>query len=310
MAKSKNSKKKELLERIKKGVEDIRNSENFKKWLKVQARFHKYSFGNTILILLQKPDATKVAGFKAWQKMGRRIKKGEKGIAIFAPIIIKKQRDDIENDLELELDELELFDDNELQLEEPEEPEREEEEVLVGFKVTHVWDISQTTGRPLAEICLDIQGEVDEAYLDALVSIAESHDITVDFVSPDKWSFGSAKAVWQPGGRSISIKKSSSLQEFSSLVHELAHALDTRKEPKREEKEIMGESCSFIVCEHFGFDTSTFSFEYLACWSNQKDLGGFQKSLELAQKLSSYLIGRLEKEIEKRKERGKEKKAA
>jgi len=237
MAKSKNSKKKELLERIKKGVEDIRNSENFKKWLKVQARFHKYSFGNTILILLQKPDATKVAGFKAWQKMGRRIKKGEKGIAIFAPIIIKKQRDDIENDLELELDELELFDDNELQLEEPEEPEREEE-VLVGFKITHVWDISQTTGRPLAEICLDIQGEVDEAYLDALVSIAESHDITVEFVFSDDWPCGSAKAVWQPGSRSISIKKSSSLQEFSSLVHELAHVLIPGKNPKGRKRKL------------------------------------------------------------------------
>jgi len=303
MDKNKNDKKKELLERIKKGVENIKDFENFKKWLKVQALFYRYSFGNTVLIWLQKPNATRVAGFKTWQKMERRIKKGEKGIAIFAPIIVKKKRnDDCDSDLQLELDELKLFDDNELELKVEKASEKEEEEkVLVGFKITYVWDISQTTGKPLPEICQDIQGEVDEAYLDALVSVAESHDITVEFVFSEDWPFGSAKAVWQPSSRSISIKKSFSLQEFSNLVHELAHALDTRKEPKREEKEIMAESCSFIVCEHFGFDTSTFSFEYLASWSDEKDLSDFQKSLELAQKLSSYLIGMLEKEIEKRK---------
>jgi len=282
-------KKKELIEKIKAGVSAIKESENFLRWLKLQARFPKYSFGNTILIWLQKPEATKVAGFKTWQQMGRKIKKGERGIAIFAPIIVKELKDDSENE---KVDEL-IF---------GEEPEKEGE-ALMGFKVTHVWDISQTVGQALPQICSDLSGKVEEIYLDALVKTGRSHNLTVEIVPAQNWLFGEAKGVLELKSSSISLREASSLQVFSVLVHELAHALDTRKEARREEREIAAEACSFIVCEHFGFDTSNFSFEYLACWSNQKELSGFSNSLELAQKIASYIISQMEKEINRKKEK-------
>jgi len=280
------ARKKEVLKRIRDGVEKIRDSEHFRNWLRVQARFHRYSFGNSILIWSQMQDATKVAGIRTWNKLGRKVRKGEHGIMIFAPMLRKKEEKTTERTEDIS--EKEITDG------------RVKGDVLVGFRVAYVWDVSQTEGDPLPELCAPLSADVGKTYLDALVSIAQSREISVEFISPEEWPHGTAKGVHMKKASRIQVLRSLfSLDEFRVLVHELAHALDARDDDARDAREVTAESCSFIVCEHFSLDTSQSSFEYLASWSAGKDLDVFQESLEQAQRLARIIIDGLEATVRK-----------
>ncbi len=247
-------------------IDDAVSSEQFRAWLDVQSRFHDYSHRNTLLIKLQCPHATKVAGYRTWQnEFDRHVKEGEKAIWIWAPIIARKcpecgnsssyhKRSDCEYD-ETELDEW--------------------NKGLVGFRPAPVFDISQTEGEPLPELETEANGTANEL-LPALLEAAVALEVEVEVVSPRQWSHGSAKGVCQYRLEKQSLVEVRDRENEAdlavTLVHEYAHALlhsglDT--EDERSKRELEAEAVGYIVGRYFGLDTSGSAF-YLAAWEGDE----------------------------------------
>jgi len=206
---------------------EARNSEQFTEYLKFAAHFHSYSIGNIILIHYQRPSATYVAGYRAWQKMNRFVKKGEKGIAILAPCIYRDKDD--------------------------------ETKTKIFFKTVYVFDISQTEGHPIPEI--DWRTTEQNTVLQAaLTSFVEANDWKVIF-SDD---LNGAEGVCRYKTRTICLLKGTGTD---SLIHEIGHMVLHEDQPgmSREDKETEAESVSFVVSTHFGLETK--APEYLASWT-------------------------------------------
>lgn len=261
---------KELSEKIENGVKQIFSGEDYKKYLAVVGKFHNYSINNSILILLQKPDASYVAGFNTWKKMNRFVKKGEKGIRILAPCPIKTKNED------------------------------DEDETIMLFKVTTVFDISQTEGEPLPSLGVDELTETVEDYdklKNALIASCPVMVVEEDISSGAKGYFSATE-------KKIVIKKGvSQLQFIKTLIHECAHSImHDRKDvivsgaekSCRSEKEIQAESVAYTVCSYFGLDTSEYSFSYIASWAEGKELKDLKNSMEVIQKAAAYIIDKAE----------------
>jgi len=207
------------------------------------ARFHSYSFHNRLLIWIAKPDARHVAGFRTWQKMGRFVKKGEKGIPIFAPVRAKKK-------LEAELDDPDDLDD--------------EEDDLLFFKVVYVWDVSQTDGKALPEApdTLSVVGSA-EHILPALESLVRSRGITLEYADTLSGAHGVSRI-----GKITVLPSAKDEEKFCILAHELAHELlhgvQERMNISRKIKELEAEATAYTVCRHFGLETK--SPTYLALY--------------------------------------------
>ena len=251
-------------------------------------KFHNYSFNNTLLIAMQKPEATLVAGYKAWQKnFERHVNKGEKAIRILAPAPykIKEERDKIDP-VTGEM----TFDENGM-------PQKEEVEVTIpAFRAVSVFDVSQTDGKPIPELeALELLSTVEgyEDFVNALM-----------FVSPVPIGFedipGDSKGYYHTEEKRIAIQENmSESQTLKTMVHEVAHSMLHNKEVNqdilapakdRNTKEVEAESVAYTVCHHFGIDTSDYSFGYIAGWSSGKDMKELKSSLDTIRHMASELI--------------------
>ena len=274
----------EVLKRLKEGVDGIQQSERFREFLLTMSKFHNYSIGNLILIMLQKPDATRVAGFSTWKDLYRWVKKGEKGIAILAPCMPPKQKK-LAPSVDVET------------RSEGEKPEEENEIRPVFFKVVHVFDVSQTEGKPLPEFEVpSLTGEANEELFSKVKYLVEAQGVEVSFESrpdqdPDIKGFYSGKLIWvRP--------EESRAQQLKTLLHEVAHYYSEGVfRIPRADAETIAESVAFTIGAHFGFDTGTRSFPYVALWAKDKKV--LEANLAAIRKVSAKIIDALEQTANK-----------
>jgi antirestriction protein ArdC len=243
----------------------FRTSQEFLDFLKTMCRFHRYSFHNQMMILAQKPDATRIAGFRTWKKLGRYVKRGEKGIMIFVPIICHREDSQDKDD---------------------EESQEQPEEEVTYFKTGYVFDISQTEGKPLPQISLAVEDQGAALY-DSCLKLADKHGITVDVVSGLK-HYGVSK-----GGAVLLREAANKTAMAATLIHELAHErLHQKKREQtldKETKELEAETVAYLVCSHFGIDVP--SHKYLATWQKKHQI---MESLQRISQCSHEMIEELQ----------------
>ena len=288
---------KEITERLEQGVKDIFTSEMYTKYLLTMSKFHNYSFNNTLLITMQRPDATLVAGYNAWKnKFNRYVKKGEKGIQIIAPAPVKEreEREKIDKDTGLTV------------LNENGEPEIEVvERVIPRFRVTTVFDYAQTDGEPLPTL------EVNE--LTARVKDYTLLKEAIEQVSPVPIRFGeiegSAKGYYSHMDKEICVRADmGESQTIKTMIHEVAHAMlhdsDQMKQRGEEKdqltKETEAESIAFTVCSALGIDTSDYSFPYVASWASGKELKELKDSMDTIRLTAADFLEKLETAVAER----------
>lgn len=289
-AKSTQNKMNEIPQMLEEGVHKVFESDNYKNYLNIMSKFHNYSINNTLLIARQNPDATLVAGFKSWEKnFGRHVKKGEKGIKILAPSPYKKKVL------------VELVDpvSREIMLDINGNPVKEETEVnMTAYRIVSVFDVSQTEGNPLPQIGVaELTGNVDEYEL-FVEALKQSTSVPISFENIS----GVAKGYYNPVTASIAVKAGMpESQTVKTMIHEIAHSilhndiLDEAEKKDRQTKEVEAESVAYTVCQHFGIDTSDYSFGYIAGWSSSKETEELKQSLETIQKTASGLINDIER---------------
>ena len=266
---------KEYHKRLVEGVKKVLESESFAEFMRFSARFHRYSFVNTLLIWLQRPHATRVAGIKTWNSLGRYVKKGERGIVIFAPLIKREKKPvaellgnakaDVRTVARAEAEvEKELAGLNGIEEQEVMEVER-----LVGFRAVHVWDIEQTEGKPLPELKTEtpvMDGDPEVLF----VRILKASTVPVEF----RELKGKANGYYMARDRKIILAVGlKTEQKVKTLLHELAHHLihsglsDAELAGiDRHTEEVIAEGAAFIASAHFGLDSSGYSFPYVAAW--------------------------------------------
>lgn len=288
---------KEITERLEQGVKDIFTSEMYTKYLLTMSKFHNYSFNNTLLIAMQRPDATLVAGYNAWKnKFNRYVKKGEKGIQIIAPAPVKEreEREKIDKDTGLTV------------LNESGEPEIEVvERVIPRFRVTTVFDYAQTDGEPLPTL------EVNE--LTARVKDYTLLKEAIEQVSPVPIRFGeiegNAKGYYSHMDKEICVRADmGESQTIKTMIHEVAHAMlhdsDQMKQRGEEKdqltKETEAESIAFAVCSALGIDTSDYSFPYVASWASGKELKELKDSMDTIRLTAADFLEKLETAVAER----------
>ncbi len=296
---------KEIIDSIEKGIKEVFESGRYTEYLQVMSRFHNYSFNNTMLIYMQKPDATLVAGFNKWKdKFERNVNKGEKGIKIIAPTPYKKK---IEKDVLDPDTKLPMRDENG-------EIIKEEKEVSIpSFRPVTVLDVSQTSGKELPTLASDLNGKVEN--FDMLKeAISRSAPVPISFkpLRPD------TDGYFSPKRQEIVIREGmGEVQTVCAMIHESAHAklhnpayipeTDDKSKLSRSDEEVQAESIAYTVCAYFGIETGENSFGYLASWSQNKELKELKESLDVINKTSSELITAIEKNYKAIvKERGAE----
>ena len=266
----------EVLKQLKDGVEGIQDSYQFRLFLTTMSKFHDYSIGNQILIMIQKPDATRVAGFNTWKDLGRWVRKGEKGIAILAPVMPPKQK--------------------------PEEKKAEETEIEIEprpvfFKVVYIFDLSQTEGKPLPEFDVPVlTGEANEELFTDLLAHMKQRGITVGFESKPSLDPG-IKGFYIHTGIWVRPEEPRA-QQMKTLLHEVAHYYSEGVfRIPRQDAETIAESAAFVVGTHFGFDTGVRSFPYVALWAKDKKV--LENNLGAIRRVSTTIIEALE-EVKRR----------
>lgn len=281
---------KEITASIEAGIQDLFQSERYMAYLRTMSRFHRYSVNNVMLIHMQKPDATLVAGFNKWRdQFGRNVMRGEKGIKIIAPTPFKKRIEEEKLDPDTKLP-MRDKDGNIIM---------EEKEVKIPmFKVVTVFDVSQTDGKPLPELASDLTGDVQnyEVFMEAL---RRSSPVPIEMkpISPDTDGFFSLDK------QSITIREGmSEVQTVSAVIHEITHSKlhnyeqkrlaeqDAAQPKDRNTEEVEAESVSFAVCAYYGIQTGENSFGYIANWSRNRELPELRASLETINKTASELI--------------------
>lgn len=297
---------KEITDQLEQGIQELFNSEQYTTWLRTMSKFHDYSLNNTLLICFQKPDATLVAGYTAWQKQfGRQVQKGEKAIRIIAPTPYKDK---------VEMEKIDPATQKPV-LDKDGNPVMETQEVLrPAFKVVSVFDVSQTEGRELPTIGVDeLTGDVAqyEMFFEAL---KRTCPVPMEFEQIES----GAKGYYHQLERRIALQAGmSQLQTIKTAIHEMAHqklhAIDPKEnisempEQSRNSKEVEAESVAFTVCQHFGIDTSDYSFAYIAGWSHGKETPELNASLQTIRKAASEMITDIESRmLELQKERDAE----
>ena len=305
-------KMKEITNRLEQGIQDLFESDRFKEYLQVMSKFHNYSFNNTLLIAMQKPDATLIAGYNSWKNLfGRQVSRGAKGIKVIAPspYKVKKEIDKIDPKTQKP-----MTDKNG-------KPVKEETEVTVpAFKVVSVFDVSQTEGKELPSIGVDeLTGDVEQ-YADFFKATEQASPAPVGF---EKIESG-AKGYYSQTEKRIAINEGmSELQNLKTLIHEIAHAKlhdidlnapaeEQADRPDRRTREVQAESIAYAVCQHYGLDTSDYSFSYVAQWSSGRELAELKASLETIRSTASELIKDIDKnfaELTKDKEQTQAQKA-
>lgn len=284
---------KEISEKLEQGVKELYESERYKEFLHTMSKFHNYSLNNTMLIAMQKPDATLVAGYTAWQHdHDRHVMKGEKGIRIFAPAPYKKKE---------ERDKIDPVT-NKPVLDENNDPVKEVVEVKIpAFKLVSVFDVSQTEGKELPTLGVDeLLGDVED-YVHFFDALKRSCPVPVEFEE----IAGGAKGYYHQEERRIAINEGmSEVQNVKTLVHEMAHQklhavenMDKELKLTRGAKEVEAESIAYVICQHYGIDTAEYSFPYLAGWSEGKDTPELKASLDRIRKASNEMINEIDSHI-------------
>lgn len=280
---------KEIMKSLEDGIANLMNSEQYMKFLKTMSIFHGYSLNNTILIMLQRPDASLVAGYKKWQSIGRQVKKGEKSITILCPCSTKRME--------------KLLDENGKPVLDENGKEKKVEVPIPYFRPGNVFDVSQTVGKPVETLSpKELMNSVDgyEKFLQSLISISP---VKVVF---DNIESG-AKGIYYPNEEKIVVQTGmSNLQTLKTLVHESAHArlhnnqAMEKTKKNRETEEVEAESVAYCVLSAFGFDTSDYSFPYIAGWSSGKDMKELKESLETIRITSGLFIDEIQKVLEQK----------
>lgn len=302
---------KEITDSIEQGIKDLFQSDKYMEYLRTMSRFHHYSLNNTVLIAMQKPDATLVAGFNKWRdQFERNVRRGEKGIKIIAPTPFKKkiEQEKLDPDTHAPI----LNPDGSIVME-------EKEIKIPMYKVVSVFDVSQTEGKPLPQLASSLTGNVQqyEVFMEAL---RRSSPVPIGFERIADNSDGYFSLTDQR----IAIREAmSEVQTVSAAIHEIAHSKlhnreqaqlaaaqgdETAAPPKpkdRRTEEVEAESISFAVCAYYGIATGENSFGYIASWSKDKELPELRASLETINKTASGLISDIDRNFaEIAKERG------
>ena len=294
-AKTEKQKVKEITDKLEEGLKELFESEKYKNYLTTMSKFHNYSFNNTLLISLQKPDASLVCGYKAWQKnFNRHVKKGEKAIRILAPAPykIKEERDKLDP-VTGEM----VFDENGM-------PQKEEVEIKIpAFRAVSVFDVSQTEGEPLPELEAKELLSTVEGYEDFVKAITYVAPVPIAFEDIP----GDSKGYFSITENRIAVQENmSESQTLKTMVHETAHSMLHNKEinqdidvpvKDRNTKEVEAESIAYTVCQHFGIDTSAYSFNYIGGWSSGRDMKELKSSLDTIRRTSSELITGIEEQL-------------
>lgn len=265
-----------LTKKLEAGILDSFTNKRFQSFLKMTSKFHSYSFRNTLLISLQRPDATQIAGFNVWRKLGRHVKSGEKGIAIFAPVLIRKKKRKADH----EKDSL---------LPSPEQPDtgNSDDDIVIHYRVAYIFDVAQTDGDPLPEICPILTGSVpnyDSVY-QALCAVSPFP------VSFDNISNGALGYCDHANRRIVLDQSLPDAQTVKTLIHEIGYAvMHSDSSIPREQKEVEAEATAYIVAEHIGLDTSSYSFDYIADWALGMDIKTLSEVLAGIQNFAHQLI--------------------
>lgn len=260
--------RRELIDTLERGFQQVQDSDEYRSYLKMVSRFHKYSISNTMLIWVQRPGATHVAGFRTWLSLGRHVRKGERGIRIFAPLPYRKTVSTVDEQTGI----------------------TEDEEIEgLRFRAVSVFDISQTEGDDLPEPPVALLSGDDASMWRRLSQIAQTERLTIDRRSGR--DAGGANGWYDRTAREIWIDPDlSPVMSAKTLCHEIAHHyaehIDTRQE-----HETIAESVAYIVLGHFGINAGDYSFGYLASWS---DLATFRSRLADIQAIASRIIDQIE----------------
>ncbi|KJF61746.1 antirestriction protein ArdA [Clostridioides difficile] len=288
---------KEITDRLEQGITELFDSERYREYLKVMSKFHNYSFNNTLLIAMQKPDASLVAGFSAWKNnFGRNVMKGQKGIKIIAPSPFKIRQ------------EVEKIDPHTQKpiIGKDGKPVTEEKEIKIpAYKVVSVFDVSQTEGKELPDIAVDeLTGDVDR-YKDFFAALEKTSPVPIAFEEIEGGSHG----YYHLEDKRIAINEGmSELQTLKTAIHEIAHAklhdidLNAPKDEQqprvdRRTREVEAESVAYTVCQHYGLDTSDYSFGYVAGWSSGRELSELKSSLETIRSAAAEIINSIDENL-------------
>ena len=288
---------KEITDRLEQGIAELFDSERYKEYLKVMSKFHNYSFRNTVLIAMQKPDASLVAGFSAWKNnFERNVMKGQKGIKIIAPspYKIKQEMQKIDPHTQKPI------------IGKDGKPVTEEKEITIpAYKVVSVFDVSQTEGKELPDIAVDeLTGDVDR-YKDFFAALEKTSPVPIAFENIEGGSHG----YYHLEDKRIAINEGmSELQTLKTAIHEIAHAklhdidLNAPKDEQqphvdRRTREVEAESVAYTVCQHYGLDTSDYSFGYVAGWSSGRELSELKSSLETIRSAAAEIINSIDENL-------------
>ncbi len=281
---------KEITDKLEQGVAEVFSSDKYKQFLDIMAKFPRYSVNNNILIMMQKPDAQICQSFTGWKEMGRFVKKGEKGIKIIAPAPYTIQRE------QNKLDES-----GRPMMDHDGEPIMESVEIKINaFKVVSTFDVSQTDGKELPSLGVDeLMGSVD-GYGTFFEALKQSCPVPMEFEDIP----GGAKGYYSQTEKRIAIQEGmSEAQTVKTAIHEMAHqklhAIELgNKDLSRNSKEVEAESVAYTVCQHYGIDTSDYSFSYVAGWSEGKEMPELKASLDTIRKAASEMIASIDEKIE------------
>ena len=278
---------KQLTDQLTDGVKAVRDSGEYKKLLAVMAKFPHYSMNNCMLIAMQRPDATLCQGFDGWKKMGRYVKKGEKGIKIIAPApyTVQKEVDKLDSNGKPVIDS------------DGEHVKETKEYQVMGFKAETTFDVSQTDGKELPKIGVDeLKGEVDKFELMMRV-LKDLSPVPIGFEDIQS----GAKGYYHTSEKRIAIQKDmSELQTVKTCLHEITHAMlhaDAPKEISKSRKELEAEGTACIVLKYMGYDTDAYSFPYLTGYTTDADMKELKDSLNIIRRTSSKIITKIEDEL-------------
>ena len=269
----------EIMKALEEGVKDFMETDAYKSYLRAVGKFHNYSMNNVMLITMQRPDATLVAGYNTWKKsFNRNVKRGEKGLKIIAPMPVSVEKEE---------DRVDQYGNT----------YKEKVTVTVPrFRAVTVFDVSQTDGDPLPDISpAELKNEVNN-YSAFLKAVEKASDVPINFIGIE----GSAKGYFNVANNEISVAKGmSESQTLKTLIHEIAHSVLHNKDNggvfiDTKTKEVQAESVAFSVCSHFGIDTSEYTFPYVTAWAGDKDLKTLRNSMDTIKDTASLLIHRIE----------------
>ena len=287
---------KQLTDRLTQGVREVFESDKYEDYLRVMSKFYNYSYRNTLLIALQKPDAALVAGYEAWKKkFGRQVNKGEKAIKILAPAPYRTKK---------EMEVIDQVTQRPVIREDGTVLTEEVEVTIPAFRVANVFDVSQTTGRPLPSLFDNIEGDVTnyERFFEAARSVSP---VPVGFEHLDD-----KDGFYHQVEKRIALREGmSERQTMAAIIHEISHATlhaldmehlrESLKERGKDQRtmEVEAESIAYVVCQHYGIETGENSFGYIAMWSKNKTLPELQASLKVIRDTASDLIGRIDERL-------------